>query len=646
MEIGIIMSITMEKDRHVCEELEPRVNYDKLVGDGVYRDAYTGEDLLKELVINGRTKEMKSMEVFEVFEWVPLEDWMKPFDTKWIDSKKYDLQNHEWIVRSRCFHRRYSDGTDPSNFAGTPALWAVKLVISRAASTRTTESRRKKFGLYDISVALFHASLKEPQYCWPPPEQRRPGMLWKLQKAMYGTPEASMLFQGEVRDNFRQNGYEELKTVCCLYYHPGKDSLCAGHGDDFVVEAYDEELDEFDKLMASRFKVKPQPRVGPGGAAEGTFLNRTVLWGEEGFGILPDPKLILKMVELYELKQAKPAETPSSKHTAKGVRDAEDPVGRQSSMLYRSCGCIAQYMAGDRWDIQEAVREQSCSYNDPRVKHGLKQKRLVRYLKGTADIVIFYPYQQETFKVTASVDADWAGQEATCKSISSGGVRLGAHLLESWVLSQATVALSSGESEFYAMGSGTARGLTIEHALQEMAQMRNEEVKITLELETDSAAAKGMIHRHGVGRVRHLQTRWIWHQDLVRDGDMEVVKVNTKDQVADIGTKPMDKDTLRRHMKTLGLISIKATSFKDPEVLTKVLAVMTTISGAEATGDCYYEDGFRINVNMKSEFNWWSFVTHLVVTIVAVVFSYYVFVVKAKQDRAEVQFKKMRYEVS
>eukprot|EP00959_Pyramimonas_sp_CCMP1952_P367834 7705030-Pyramimonas_sp.AAC.1 len=56
------------------------------------------------------------------------------------------------------------------------------------------------------------------------------------------------------------------------------------------------------------------------------------------------------------------------------------------------------------------------------------------------------------------------------------------------------------ESEFYAMSSGTARGLTIKHALQEMVQMRNEEVKITLELETDSSAAKGMIHRHGVGR--------------------------------------------------------------------------------------------------------------------------------------------------
>ncbi|CAK0804301.1 unnamed protein product, partial [Prorocentrum cordatum] len=305
MEMGIIMPISRGDGQRVCEEIEPRVNCEKLVGDGVYRDACAGEELLTELVVNGRAKEMKSMEEFEGFEWVPFEDWMKPFDTKWIDSKKYDLQTGEWIVRSRCVHRGYSDGTDPMNFAGAPALWAVKLVISRAASLRSTDARKKKLGLYDVSVAFFHASLKGPQCCWPPLEQRLPGMLWKLTKAMSGTPEASMLFQGEVRGNFKHHGCEELMTVCCLYYHPEKDSLCAGRGCDFVVEAYDEELDEFDELMASRFKVRPQPRVGPGGAVEGTFPNRTQLWAEEGSGIFADPKLSLKMVELHDLKQAK-----------------------------------------------------------------------------------------------------------------------------------------------------------------------------------------------------------------------------------------------------------------------------------------------------------------------------------------------------
>eukprot|EP00959_Pyramimonas_sp_CCMP1952_P024042 504278-Pyramimonas_sp.AAC.1 len=140
------------------------------------------------------------------------------------------------------------------------------------------------------------------------------------------------------------------------------------------------------------------------------------------------------------------------------------------------------------------------------MKRILMQKRLVGYLKGAADVVIFYPYQEGTFRVSVSVGADWAGLGTTCKSISTRGVRVGAHLLESWVLSQATVALSSGESEFYAMGSGTARGLTIKHALQEMAEMREEHINITLELETDSAAARRLIHGHGVGTVRQLHT--------------------------------------------------------------------------------------------------------------------------------------------
>ena len=113
---------------------------------------------------------------------------------------------------------------------------------------------------------------------------------------------------------------------------------------------------------------------------------------------------------------------------------------------------------------------------------------------------------------------------------------------------------------------------------------------------------------------------------------MEVVKVNAKEQVADIGTKPMDKETLRRHMKTLGLISINMTSFKSPEVLVKVLAAMSVMPATEALEDYYYDDGVNINVSMTNEFSLWSCLSHLLVTIVAVAVSYYMFVVKAKQD--------------
>ena len=44
---------------------------------------------------------------------------------------------------------------------------------------------------------------------------------------------------------------------------------------------------------------------------------------------------------------------------------------------------------------------------------------------------------------------------------------------------------------------------------------------------TDSDAARGMIHRVGCGRVRHLQTRYLWHQQALREGQLNVVRCGT-----------------------------------------------------------------------------------------------------------------------
>eukprot|EP00959_Pyramimonas_sp_CCMP1952_P241107 5038844-Pyramimonas_sp.AAC.1 len=67
------------------------------------------------------------------------------------------------------------------------------------------------------------------------------------------------------------------------------------------------------------------------------------------------------------------------------------------------------------------------------------------------------------------------------------------------------------------MRSGAARGLAIKDALQGMTDTRKEPVELAL-LGTDSAAAAGVIHRHGAGRVRQSQTRRSWHRGWVRAG--------------------------------------------------------------------------------------------------------------------------------
>ena len=83
----------------------------------------------------------------------------------------------------------------------------------------------------------------------------------------------------------------------------------------------------------------------------------------------------------------------------------------------------------------------------------------------------------------------------TCKSTSAGAVQLGSHTIETWSVNQQVVSLSSAESEFYAIGLGCARGLTVKHVLQEILHTTSPEGFVKTTICTDSGATRGTIHR-------------------------------------------------------------------------------------------------------------------------------------------------------
>ena len=65
------------------------------------------------------------------------------------------------------------------------------------------------------------------------------------------------------------------------------------------------------------------------------------------------------------------------------------------------------------------------------------------------------------------VDSDWAGCSSTRKSTSGGLLYLLGTPIMAWSRTQSTVALSSGEAELYAMGSGVTEAIHIRHLLLE-----------------------------------------------------------------------------------------------------------------------------------------------------------------------------------
>ena len=74
-----------------------------------------------------------------------------------------------------------------------------------------------------------------------------------------------------------------------------------------------------------------------------------------------------------------------------------------------------------------------------------------------------------------------------------------------------------------------------------------------LQIRMDADAARGMASRQGIGRMRHLDVRYLWLQDLVKTGVIRIRKVWGKQNPADVLTKPL---SYREAMDLLGLVNL------------------------------------------------------------------------------------------
>ena len=114
----------------------------------------------------------------------------------------------------------------------------------------------------------------------------------------------------------------------------------------------------------------------------------------------------------------------------------------------------------------------------------------------------------------------------------------GSHCIKSWSVTQAVISLSSGEAEYYAMVKGGSVAMGFQSLLQEIG------VNVKLQLKCDASAAVGIVKRKGLGRIRHIDVTQLWLQAKVSQGVIEILKVNTKENVSDGLTKGVSRNEI------------------------------------------------------------------------------------------------------
>ena len=69
-----------------------------------------------------------------------------------------------------------------------------------------------------------------------------------------------------------------------------------------------------------------------------------------------------------------------------------------------------------------------------------------------------------------------------------------------------------------------------------------------LQIKTDASVAKSVATRRGAGKIRHVEVNQLWLQEKVQKGIIDIVKVGTKDNLADLLTKHQDSSSIDSHL--------------------------------------------------------------------------------------------------
>ena len=145
-------------------------------------------------------------------------------------------------------------------------------------------------------------------------------------------------------------------------------------------------------------------------------------------------------------------------------------------------------------------------------------------------------------------DADWAGDQTTRKSTSCTLFYVDQFLRTSECRGQGTVALSSGESELYALGALSAELIFAQAILKEIG------LSFLIHARADSSTARAVATKQGASRkMKHIHTRFLFVQDLIFRKLLTISAIKTDVNPSDIGTKALGRERFYRMKPMLGM---------------------------------------------------------------------------------------------
>ncbi|KAL5545314.1 hypothetical protein UlMin_009098 [Ulmus minor] len=139
---------------------------------------------------------------------------------------------------------------------------------------------------------------------------------------------------------------------------------------------------------------------------------------------------------------------------------------------------------------------------NPTITHFKAAKRILRYLKGTIDLSLFYSASND-YKLGGYSDSDSGGDIDDRKSTSGFVFFMGDTAFTRMSKKQPIVTLSSCEAEYVAATSCVCHAIWLRNLLKELSMTQEEPTKICVDNKSAIALAKNPVFHN---RSKHIDT--------------------------------------------------------------------------------------------------------------------------------------------
>ncbi|GJX22857.1 putative ribonuclease H-like domain-containing protein [Tanacetum coccineum] len=450
--------------------------------------------------VDAMQEELLQFKIQKVWILVDLPYGKKAIGTKWVYRNKKDERGVVVRNKARLVAQGYrqEEGIDYDEvFAPMARIEAIRIFLAFASYMG--------FIVYqmDVKSAFLYGTIDEEVYVSQPPgfvDPKFPKKVYKVVKALYGLHQAPKAWYATLSTFLLKNRYKRGTIDKTLF-------IKKDNNDIMLVQVYVDDIifgstkrswcDKFEALMKSRFQMSSMGELT-------FFLGLQVKQKEDGIFISQD-KYVAEILKKFDFASVKTASTPveTQKPLVKDEEAADVDVH-----LYRSMIGSLMYLTASRPDIMFAVCACSRFQVTPKTSHLNAVKRIF---------------------------SDYAGENLDRKS-TTRGCPISCH--ETYYMStckkQIIVATSTIEAEKLLLLNCCGQVLWIQNQMLDYGfNFMNTKIYI-------DSKKNPVFH----SKTKHIEIRHHFIRDAYEKKLIQVLKIHTDDNVADLLTKAFDVSSL------------------------------------------------------------------------------------------------------